>query len=98
MSALQGSSAWIYAHFPMVDGLVNGAKIVMDGLQWASSKWSTSISKNATSSSLSRSRAQADWVRTDSSVQIATQGVLGDKYFILTRGSDHNLQRHGRCA
>ncbi len=78
-----------YAHFPTVDGLVNGAKIVMDGLQVGIvDQVDFDLKKRDVLVSFQIARAQADWIRADSSVQIATQGVLGDKYIILSRGSD----------
>jgi phospholipid/cholesterol/gamma-HCH transport system substrate-binding protein len=77
------------AHFSDVEGLIPGAKVVMGGVQVGTvSDVSFDTAHRDIQVTFDVARAQADWVRKDSTVQIMTQGVLGDKYLEVTRGSD----------
>jgi phospholipid/cholesterol/gamma-HCH transport system substrate-binding protein len=77
------------AHFSNIEGLVPGAKVVIGGLQ-------VGVVANVEFDPGHRdiqvvmevARAQAEWIRKDSTVLIATQGVLGDKYMEISRGAD----------
>jgi len=76
-------------HFSNVEGLVPGAKVVIGGLQvGVVSDVDFDPAHRDVQVVMEVARAQADWVRKDSTVQIATQGVLGDKYMEITRGAD----------
>lgn len=76
------------SHFPKVDGLVSGAKVVLGGLQ-------IGVVKNVDLDPETRDivvrftveTKYAEWVRKDSAVEIVTQGVLGDKYLSIVAGS-----------
>lgn len=75
------------AHFSSVDGLIVGAKVILGGVsvgtvediqfdrEQRNIRIDFSVSKNA-----------IDWVREGSTVEIATQGVLGDKYISIASG------------
>lgn len=76
------------SHFPKIDGLVSGAKVVLGGLQIGVVK--TVDLDPKTRDILVRFTVEtkyAEWVRQDSSVEIVTQGVLGDKYLSVVAGS-----------
>lgn len=77
------------AHFSNVEGLVTGAKVVIGGLQVGIvSEVNFDPAHRDIQVVMEVARAQADWVRKDSTVLIATQGVLGDKYMEISRGAD----------
>jgi phospholipid/cholesterol/gamma-HCH transport system substrate-binding protein len=79
-----------FSHFKNVDGLIQGSKVTIGGVpvgviesidfDYAQKdiKLTFSIRKDA-----------SQWVRTDSSVEVATQGVLGDKYISINPGSEN---------
>jgi phospholipid/cholesterol/gamma-HCH transport system substrate-binding protein len=76
-------------HFNNVEGLVPGAKVVMGGVQVGTvNVIDFDVTHRDISVGLEVARAQGDWVRKDSMVEILTQGVLGDKYINITRGAD----------
>jgi len=76
------------SHFPAIDGLISGSKVtiggvpvgVVDAIDFDYENHNIvvkfSVLKKAT-----------EWVRKDSNVEIATQGVLGDKYISIDPGS-----------
>ena len=76
------------AHFPSVEGLVSGAKVVFGGLQVGTVQ---SVDLDETKKDIrvwiTVNRKYQEWVRKDTAAEIATQGVLGDKYLILNGGS-----------
>lgn len=74
-------------HFNKVDGLVSGAKITLGGLQIGTVK-TVELDPQTRDIKVTYSveRKYAEWVRKDSSVEIVTQGVLGDKYLSLVAG------------
>ncbi len=76
-----------FSHFNKVDGLVSGAKITLGGLQIGTVK---QVELDPVSRDIKVSymveRKYAEWVRKDSSIEIVTQGVLGDKYLSLVAG------------
>jgi phospholipid/cholesterol/gamma-HCH transport system substrate-binding protein len=79
-----------YAHFQNVDGLIPGAKVVMGGLQvGVVQKVGFDHTRRDVQVNITVSRDAAGWVRRDSTVEIATQGMLGDKYLSLARGGDN---------
>ena len=76
------------SHFDKIDGLVEGAKVVLGGLQ-------IGLVKKVDFDEKSRDilvryeveKKYAEWIRQDSQVEIVTQGVLGDKYLSIVSGS-----------
>jgi phospholipid/cholesterol/gamma-HCH transport system substrate-binding protein len=76
-----------FSHFGKVDGLVDGAKVVLGGLQigMVDDVDFDPIGRDI-KVSYSVERKYSQWIRKDSSVEIVTQGVLGDKYLSLNAG------------
>jgi phospholipid/cholesterol/gamma-HCH transport system substrate-binding protein len=76
------------AHFKNVEGLIKGAKVILGGV-------SVGAVEDIVFDKAQRDivvhfgvrKDSADFVRKDSSVEIATQGVLGDKYINVVTGS-----------
>lgn len=80
-------------HFSNVDGLIPGAKVVMGGVQVGTvESIEFDREKRDLKIQLQIARDQSDWVRVDSTAEIQTQGVLGDKFVTVTRGSDEQLE------
>lgn len=76
-------------HYTNVEGLIPGAKVVMGGLQVGIvSDIQFDSAHRDIKVQMEVARTQADWIRKDSTVQIQTQGMLGDKYVEIARGSD----------
>lgn len=77
-----------FAHFNSVDGLIPGAKVVLSGLQVGTVD-DISIDRETrdVSVKLALARKHAEWVRKGVIAEIATMGVLGDKFVRLTPGS-----------
>ncbi len=69
-----------FTHFNKVDGLVSGAKVTLGGLQVGSVN-AVELDPKSRDIKVSYSveNKYAEWVRKDSSIEIVTQGVLGDK-------------------
>ncbi|MGK5081677.1 MlaD family protein [Bdellovibrionota bacterium FG-1] len=77
------------ARFPSVEGLIQGAKVVIGGVQVGTvEKLDFDPEHRDIRATFQIARAQADWIRGDSVVEIQTQGVLGDKYLMVSRGAD----------
>lgn len=77
------------SHFVNVEGLIPGAKVVMGGLQVGTvSNVEFDPAHRDIEVVMDVARTQGDWIRKDSTVQIMTQGVLGDKYIEISRGGD----------
>lgn len=76
------------ASFPSVEGLINGAKVVLGGIQVGTvEKIEISRDERKVDVLFSVASRYGDWIRKDSSVEIATQGVLGDKFLSLSMGT-----------
>lgn len=77
-----------YSHFTKIDGLVSGAKITLGGLQIGTVKH-VDFDREARDVKVTYSieKKYAEWVRKDSSIELVTQGVLGDKYLSLVAGT-----------
>jgi phospholipid/cholesterol/gamma-HCH transport system substrate-binding protein len=76
-----------YSHFAKIDGLVSGAKVGMGGLQvGVVSEVIFDPKTRDIRVRYSIEKKYAQWVRADSTVEIVTQGVLGDKYVSLNAG------------
>ena len=75
-------------HFESVDGLITGAKVVLNGIRvgLVASITLTSEKQNI-ELVLNIEKNYEQWIREDSIAEIATQGVLGDKYISLQAGS-----------
>lgn len=77
-----------YTHFNKIDGLVSGAKVVLGGLQIGVVK---EVDFDETTRDIlvkySAERKYSKWIRQDSTVEIVTQGVLGDKYLSINSGT-----------
>jgi phospholipid/cholesterol/gamma-HCH transport system substrate-binding protein len=75
-------------HFPSVEGLIVGAKVVLAGVNTGTV---TSIEFDGTQRDvevkIAVNRKFMDYIRSDSYAEIATQGVLGDKMIVLHTGS-----------
>ena len=75
-------------HFRTVEGLITGARVVLGGLpvgkvekiEFDSTNREVKVSINVASKYI-------DWVRKDSTVEMMTQGVLGDKYVSISTGN-----------
>ena len=76
------------AHFQNVEGLISGAKVILGGVPVGTvDAISFDHKQRKIVVGISVDRSSADWIRTDSTVEIATQGVLGDKYLNLEMGT-----------
>ena len=74
-------------HFNKVDGLVSGAKITLGGLQVGTvSQVELDPNTRDIKVSFAIEKKYAEWIRKDSSIEIVTQGVLGDKYLSIITG------------
>jgi phospholipid/cholesterol/gamma-HCH transport system substrate-binding protein len=75
------------SHFEKIDGLVHGAKVTLGGLQIGSvSGISFDPVKRDMKVDFTVERDYAVYIRKDSTVEVVTQGVLGDKYLSLNAG------------
>lgn len=75
------------SHFPKIDGLVSGAKVALGGLQvGVVSKVEFDPKSRDIRVQYSIEEKYAQWIRKDSTVEIVTQGMLGDKYISLNAG------------
>ena len=76
------------SHFTSVEGLAVGARVVLGGVAVGTIDAIHLDEENRNILvRFSIGKDGATWVRADSSVEIATQGVLGDKYLVLHGGS-----------
>ncbi len=75
------------SHSNKVDGLVGGAKVTLGGLQIGTvSKVELDEKTRDIKISYAVEKKYAEWIRKDSSIEIVTQGVLGDKYLSVIAG------------
>jgi phospholipid/cholesterol/gamma-HCH transport system substrate-binding protein len=75
------------AHFEKIDGLVHGAKVTLGGLQiGAVSKISFDPANREMRVEFTVEREYSEYLRKDSTIEVVTQGVLGDKYLSLNPG------------
>jgi phospholipid/cholesterol/gamma-HCH transport system substrate-binding protein len=82
------STAHYAIHLLNTDGVIVGAKVVLNGvnigtvdkIQFDNKAHDVMISLNVSSEA-------SDWIREDSFAEIATQGLLGDKFISISAGS-----------
>jgi phospholipid/cholesterol/gamma-HCH transport system substrate-binding protein len=75
------------SHFEKIDGLIHGAKVTIGGLQVGSVlKLSFDPKLRDMLVEFSVEREYTNYIRKDSTVEVVTQGVLGDKYLSLNPG------------
>ncbi|MBI2712132.1 MAG: MCE family protein [Bdellovibrio sp.] len=80
-----------HSKFDSVDGLVSGARVILGGVPIGTVEdiaFDNQLRKIIVT--LAVSKNSEDWIRKDSSVEIATQGVLGDKYLTVNVGTMEN--------
>jgi phospholipid/cholesterol/gamma-HCH transport system substrate-binding protein len=76
------------AHFPDVEGLITGSKVVVGGIQIGTvDKVGFDFDQHNIQVSFNVARSNASWIRKDATAQISTQGVLGDKFVMINPGS-----------
>ncbi len=74
-------------HFPKIDGLVSGAKVAMGGLQIGTvSDVSIDDKTRDIVITFTAEKKYTPFIRHDSTVEIVTQGMLGDKYLSVNSG------------
>ena len=75
-------------HFPSVDGLITGAKVVLGGLQVGTVESADFDStEKDVKVNIKVFRKYEELIRKDSTAEILTQGVLGDKFISIMPGS-----------
>jgi phospholipid/cholesterol/gamma-HCH transport system substrate-binding protein len=75
-------------HFPAIDGLIEGAKVVIGGVTvGAVSDADFDGVVKAIRVEMKVESRYAQWIREDSAVELLTQGVLGDKFISLSVGT-----------
>ncbi len=78
------------SHFSSVDGLISGSKVTLGGVSiGVVDSILFDYEKRAIRVLYSVSPDTQQWIRQDSTVEISTQGVLGDKYISINPGSPH---------
>lgn len=77
-----------YTHFDDVSGLISGSKVLLSGLRVGSVDNVTyEKSDNRVRVDISVSSKYSEMVRVDSIAEVATQGILGDKYVAINGGT-----------
>lgn len=77
-----------YAHLPTAEGLISGAKVVLGGIPVGTIEDITFDGvHHDVSVEFSVKKESAQWVRGDSSMEVLTQGMLGDKYVSINAGT-----------
>ena len=74
-------------HFEQVDGLIPGARVVLNGIHVGTvDSVEFDSEKQNIRADLLISNEYKKWIRAESTAQIATQGVLGDKFVSINMG------------
>jgi phospholipid/cholesterol/gamma-HCH transport system substrate-binding protein len=74
-------------HFPSVEGLVPGAKVLLGGVQVGTvQEIELDTTQHNVKVSYSVTKQNSGWVKSDSYAEIATLGMLGDKYVSIAMG------------
>lgn len=83
------SSQIVYQmHFPSVDGLIPGAKVVLGGIQVGTVETVSFDPKDRNIRvQIKVFQKYQEWLRAETMGEIATQGVLGDKYIAMSLAS-----------
>ncbi len=77
-----------HGHFDNVNGLIVGAKVQLGGIPVGSvEKIDFDKETKNILIQFSLRKEYQEWVRKDSSIEIATQGILGDKYLSINPGN-----------
>ncbi|MCC7441669.1 MAG: MCE family protein [Bdellovibrionales bacterium] len=77
-----------YTRFGSVDGLIQGAKVMLNGIRVGTvDEIEFDEETREIRVDMSVDTAYADWIREDSVAEMATQGVLGDKYVSIRGGT-----------
>jgi len=85
-----------YTHFYSVDGLMVGAKVVLSGIQVGNVEDIFIDTRTQdVSVKLSIQSRFIQWLREGTQAEMATMGVLGDKFIKLTRGKQDGEQIPG---
>jgi len=91
---LGGGKRWFsrqnlyFAHFESVDGLIPGAKVVLSGIQIGTvDDISIDSRTRDVAVKLVVDRKFHEWIREGTEAEMATMGVLGDKFIRLTQGN-----------
>ena len=75
------------AHFTNVEGLIQGAKVVLGGVSVGTvDRIALDKAGRTIEVQFSVTRDASEWMRSSASLEIATQGVLGDKYLNIEGG------------
>lgn len=75
------------SHFEQIDGLLPGSKVVLGGIPVGTvDRVALEASENRIRVEFNVTRESVAWVREGTQAEIATQGVLGDKYVALILG------------
>ena len=75
------------AHFQTVDGLLPGAKVMLGGVQIGTvDKIQLNQEMKSIMVQFGIARAYSSWIRSNTFAEVATQGVLGDKFIQLNAG------------
>lgn len=78
-------------HVPEAEGLIPGAKILLGGLHAGTvAEVDFDRAQKAVRVELAIERKHADLIREDSRAEIATQGLLGDRYVAITLGTSES--------
>ena len=87
-SFFSGKNRYV-SHFARVDGLITGAKVILAGVPVGTvEKIHFEKGKRDIEVEFSVGKDSLEWIRKDSTVEISTQGVLGDKYLSINPGND----------
>jgi phospholipid/cholesterol/gamma-HCH transport system substrate-binding protein len=77
-----------YAHLPTAEGLIDGAKVVLGGIPVGTVEAIKFDGEHRDISvQFSVDKESSKWVRSDSTLEVMTQGMLGDKFVSLTPGT-----------
>jgi len=75
-------------YFPSVEGLIPGAKVILSGVSAGTvQEIDLDESRRQVRVNIAIAKKYTAWIKKDSTAEIATQGVLGDKLVVLTLGS-----------
>ena len=77
-----------YSHLPTAEGVISGAKVVIGGIPVGTvENIKFDGDRRDVDIYFSVNRDSAKWIRADSSMEVLTQGVLGDKFVSLNAGT-----------